>query len=79
MRAPGVVGLIQLAAVLAIALPLALFGGSWLLDGRLVYGGAFVGLAALMLLLQWRLTNPLDPVDIAEGAVERLTGDGEKK
>ncbi|MFB6353862.1 MAG: hypothetical protein ABEJ92_07220 [Halobacteriales archaeon] len=74
MRGPGVIGTVQLAAVLALAAPLLLFGLDWLLGGRPVLGATFVGLAGMMLLLQWRLTNPLDPGDLAEAAVERVTG-----
>ena len=43
MRAPGIIGTIQLAAVLVFALPLVLFGLSWVADGRLL-GLAFVGM-----------------------------------
>jgi type VI protein secretion system component VasK len=74
MRAPGVLGLLQLAVVVAFAVPLVLFGGDALLRGRLLLGTAFIALGLLMLILQWWLTNPLDPLDIAEAAAERLTG-----
>jgi hypothetical protein len=72
MRAPGLIGTIQLAAVLAVAGPLLLFGIDWLIGGRPVFGAAFVGIALAMLVLQWRLTNPLDPADLAEAAAERV-------
>lgn len=75
MRAPGVIGLLQLAAVLAFAAPLLFFGAESLLEGRTLLGGAFVTLGALMLFLQWWLTNPLDPADIAEAAAERVARD----
>lgn len=75
MRAPGVLGLLQLAVVVAFAVPLLLFGGDALLRGRVLLGTAFIALGVLMLTLQWWLTNPLDPLDIAEAAVERLTGE----
>ncbi|MFB6361738.1 MAG: hypothetical protein ABEH59_10515 [Halobacteriales archaeon] len=77
MRAPGVLGLLQLAVVVAFAVPLLLFGGDALLRGRVLLGAAFIVLGGLMLVLQWWLTNPLDPLDMAEAAVERLTGDRE--
>lgn len=73
MRAPGIIGTLQLAAVLALAAPLLLFGLDWLLAGRTVLGGAFVAIAVLMLILQRWLANPFDPGDLAEAAVERLT------
>lgn len=77
MRKPGVIGTLQLAAVLAFALPLLFFGTDSLLRGRTMSGMAFVALGALLLGLQWWLTNPLDPADLAEAAVERVTRDNE--
>ena len=70
MRPPGIIGTLQLAAVLVFALPLVLFGLSWAADGRPL-GFAFVALGVAMVLLQRYLTNPLDPGDLAEAAVER--------
>lgn len=77
MRAPGLIGTLQLAAVLAFAVPLSWFGADALLAGRTLLGGAFLALAALMVLLPWGLTNPLDPGDLTEAAVERVTRDDE--
>lgn len=77
MRAPGVVGTLQLAAVLALAAPLLLFGVDWVLSGRRLLGGVFVAIALSMLLMQWWLTNPLDPADVAEAAVEFVADDDE--
>lgn len=78
MRAPGVIGTLQLAAVLAFAVPLLVFGADALLNGRPVLGGAFVALGALLLVLQWWLTNPLDPADLAEAAIDRVAGEREE-
>ncbi|MDZ7701586.1 MAG: hypothetical protein U5J98_05690 [Halobacteriales archaeon] len=78
MRAPGVIGTLQLAAVLAFAAPLLFFGAESLVEGRTLMGGAFLALGALMLFLQWWLTNPLDPADLAEAAAERVAGDPEE-
>ena len=78
MRAPGIVGTLQLAAVLAIAAPLLLFGLDWLAAGRVVLGGAFVGLAVAMLALQHWLRNPLDPADVVEAALDRVGRDDEE-
>lgn len=77
MRAPGIVGTLQLAVVLALAAPLFVFGVDWLLGGRYLLGGTFVAIAALMLLMQWRLTNPFDPGDLAEIAIDIVVGDDE--
>ncbi len=79
MRAPGLVGIVQLAAGLALALPLGLFGVTWLLEGRTLAGAGFLALAALMLLLPWRLSNPLDPGDLAGAAFERVVGDEDEE
>ena len=74
MRAPGLIGTIQLAAAVVFALPLGLFGLQLLADGRTL-GLAFLAVAGLMLLLPHFLTNPLDPADAAERAAERFVGD----
>lgn len=74
MRAPGLIGLIQLAIPVAFAIPVGLFGLSWLLDGRIL-GAGFLGLALLMVGIPYALTNPLDPGDVAEAAVERVVDD----
>lgn len=76
MRAPGLVGTIQLAAAAVFALPLAAFGLGWLIEGRPL-GLAFVAIAGLMLALPYVLTNPADPADVAEAAGERATGKDE--
>lgn len=78
MRAPGLIRTVQLAAVLSLAAPLLFFGVDFLLRGRVPSGLAFIALGSLMLLMQWRLTNPIDPGDLAEAAVDRLAGDGEE-
>lgn len=74
MRAPGIIGLLQLVVPVAFALPVALFGLSWLVGGR-VLGIGFVAVAILMVAVPYTVTNPLDPGDIAEAAVERVVDD----
>lgn len=76
MAAPGIIGTVQLAATLVLALPLVLFGLVWLVDGRPA-GAAFVGVGIFMILLQRYLTNPLDPGDVAEAVVDYVAGDDE--
>ena len=78
MRAPGLIGTIQLAVAVVFALPLALFGLQWVAEGRTM-GFAFLALAGLMLILPHFLTNPLDPGDVAENAVERVVGSDENE
>lgn len=76
MRSLGLIGTLQLAAAAVFALPLAAFGLGWLADGRPL-GLAFLGVAGLMLALPYFLTNPLDPADVAEKTVERVSGEEE--
>lgn len=78
IRRPGIVGTLQLAATLVFALPALLFGLERLAAGRLLVGGAFVALAVIMLLLQRHLTNPFDPGDVAEAALDRVTDDDDR-
>ncbi|MFB6300446.1 MAG: hypothetical protein ABEH65_09315 [Halobacteriales archaeon] len=73
MRGPGLIGLLQLAGTLVFAIPAGLFGLERVIAGEFLVGGAFLGLAALFVLAGRVLTNPLDPGDIAETAVERAT------
>jgi hypothetical protein len=75
MRAPGVIGTLQLAAVLAFAVPLLVFGVDALLGGRPLLGGGFLALGVLLLGLQWWLTNPFDPADVGEAVVDRIARD----
>lgn len=74
MRAPGLIGLLQLAVPVAFAIPVGLFGLTWLLEGNTL-GAGFVVLAALMVAVPYTLTNPLDPGDMAEAAVDRVVDD----
>ena len=68
--------MIGLAVTLAFAIPVGAFGVSWLLDGRPL-GVAFVALAALMIAVERYLTNPLDPTDVGEAIVDRVTREKE--
>lgn len=62
----GIIGTLQLAATLAFALPVALLGVQFLLDGRAL-GLAFVAVAVLMVALEEYLTSPTDvPAIVAE-------------
>lgn len=77
MRAPGLIGTVQLAAAVVFALPLAFFGLDMLAGGRPL-GLAFLAVAALMLALPHFLTNPFDPGDAVEVAADRVGGDEEE-
>lgn len=73
MRAPGIVGTIQLAAVLVLAVPLLYLGVAMVAGGHLT-GVLFLAVGGLMVGLSWWLRNPLDPGDVADAAVSRLLG-----
>ena len=79
MRAPGIIGTIQLAAVLALALPAMLFGLDWWLRGGRPLGVVFVALGVLMLVLHHQLTNPIDPGDIAGVVLDRVGRNGKQR
>lgn len=76
MWGTGLFGLVRLAVTLAIALPMALFGIEFLFTGRPI-GLAFIVIASLLIGLQHYLTNPFDPGDVAEAAVDRVSRDEE--
>lgn len=65
----GVVDTIQLAAAVALALPIALLGAQLALDGQSL-GYVFLALAALLVVVQHFLTMPT-PGDIGGKAAER--------
>ncbi len=67
----GIIGTLQLAVVVAFALPVALMGATFLVDGRPAAGVAFLAVAALMIGLQQYLTTP---TDLPSSAVEKVTG-----
>lgn len=56
----GIVGLVQLGIVLAFAVPVGLLGLEKLLAGDALVGGAFLGIAALMVAVEEYLTTPGD-------------------
>lgn len=67
----GIIGLVGLAITVAFAIPIALFGLSLLADGATLVGAAFVGIAALMVVLEELLTTP---GDIPGKAAEKVVG-----
>ncbi|MFC4550664.1 MULTISPECIES: DUF7533 family protein [Halorussus] len=73
MSKPGIIGTIQLAATLVFALPVGLLGVNKLLAGETVVGGAFLGVAVLMVALEEYLTTPTDvPASLAEKTVGKV-------
>lgn len=71
MKAPGILGTIQLAGTLLFAIPIGLFGLEKLLAGELVFGGSFLAIAVLMVVVQQYATTP---ADVPVGLAERVTG-----
>ncbi|WP_458186867.1 DUF7533 family protein [Haladaptatus sp. NG-WS-4] len=67
----GILDTVSLAATLVFAIPIALFGIERLLAGQTLLGGAFVVVAALMVVLREWLTTP---TDIPVSAVQKVVG-----
>jgi hypothetical protein len=80
--ARGILGTIGLAATLVFAIPVGLLGLNFLVDGRYLLGAGFLGVAALMVILQEYVTTPTDlPGKAAEkavGAVVEMPEDDDK-
>ncbi|PSP56334.1 hypothetical protein BRC82_02245 [Halobacteriales archaeon QS_1_67_19] len=73
MQRLGLIGTVQLAATLVFALPVALLGVQFLLDGRTLLGAGFVAVGALMVALEEYLTTPSDvPGSLAQKTVGRV-------
>ncbi|WP_458207012.1 DUF7533 family protein [Haladaptatus sp. NG-SE-30] len=67
----GILDTVSLAATLVFAIPIALFGIERLLAGQTLFGGAFVVIAALMVVLREWLTTP---TDIPASAAQKVVG-----
>jgi len=67
----GIVGTVQLAATLVFAIPVAMFGLDFLLQGRTLMGAAAVGVAVLMVVMEEYLTTP---GDVPGKAAEKVVG-----
>ena len=69
----GIIGLVQLAAALVLATPVALLGLQFLTRGELLAGAAFLAIAAGMVLVEEYLVTPRDvPGMVAERVVGRV-------
>ncbi|MFC6736271.1 DUF7533 family protein [Halolamina salina] len=72
----GLLETVGVAGSLVFAIPLGIYAAERLLGGDLVVGGAFLGVAMLMVLLPKYLTTPGDlPGMAAERAVEGVVSD----
>ena len=67
----GIIDTVSLAATLMFAIPIALFGIDRIVAGQLYLGGAFVVIAAGMVLLREKLTTP---TDIPSSAAQKVVG-----
>lgn len=65
----GILDLLQTAAAVVLAAPIAMLGVAYLLDGRLL-GGAFVVVAILLVVVQRIL---LTPEDLSLGLASEVT------
>jgi hypothetical protein len=80
LRAPvsRILDLLTMALVLALGVPIGLFGAELLLAGR-PWGAAYLGLAAALLLGHHVLTTPEDvPKRVVQYAVGRAVRDPEE-
>jgi hypothetical protein len=76
----GIIGTIQLAATLALAIPVAMFGVGVLLEGQTLLGGAALGIAVLMVVMEEYLTTPGDvPGKAAEKAAKTVVGTDDER
>jgi len=79
MKGPGILETVGLAGSLVFAIPVALFGLDSLLAGRTLFGGAFLVVAVLMVVLPRYLWSPTDvPAAMAERAASRIVKDEEE-
>jgi hypothetical protein len=67
----GILGTLRFAVTFAFALPVALMGASFVVDGRIAMGVGFLAVAALMVGLQQYLTTP---GDLPGAAAEKVVG-----
>ncbi len=67
----GVIGLVQLAATLVLAVPVALLGLQFLTRGEVLAGGVFLAIAAGMVLIEEYVVTPRDVPGLL---VERVVG-----
>ncbi|WP_227355646.1 DUF7533 family protein [Haladaptatus salinisoli] len=76
----GILDTISLAATLVFAIPIALFGIERLLAGQTLFGGAFVVVAVLMVVLREWLTTPTDvPASAAQKVVGKVAKTEDEK
>ena len=74
----GLIGLVQLAATLVLAVPVALLGLQFLTRGETLAGVAFLAIAAGMVLVEEYLVTPRDlPGLLVERVVGRVAKDPE--
>jgi hypothetical protein len=74
----GIIGLVQLAATLVLAVPVALLGLQFLTRGETLAGVAFLAIAAGMVLVEEYLVTPRDlPAAVVERVVGRVAKEPE--
>ncbi len=74
----GIIGLVQLAATLILAIPVALLGLQFLTRGEVLGGATFLAIAAGMVLVEKYVVTPRDlPGLLAERVVGRVAKEPE--
>lgn len=69
----GILDMVGLVAALAFAIPVALFGLERLVAGDALLGGALLGIAAGMVIVEEYVTTPRDiPAAVASEAASRV-------
>ena len=76
----GVIDYITLGSTLVFAIPIGLFGGQLLVEGRLLLGLTGLGVAVSLILVEQFLWTPDNiPADIGQSLVKRVVGDPTEK
>jgi len=72
----GILDLLELAVVVALAIPIALLGVQFLVDGSLLLGGGFLAMAAGLVWIKQFLPSPTDvPKEIAQQSVSTIANE----
>ncbi|MFB6111270.1 MAG: hypothetical protein ABEJ35_01910 [Halobacteriaceae archaeon] len=74
----GLIDTLQTAAAVVLAAPIAMLGGSFLLEGRLLAGAGFLAIAIGLVAIQRYLVTPRDvPLELAANLADRVVKEPE--
>ena len=72
----GILDLVELAVVVGLAIPIALLGVQFLVEGDALLGGGFLGLGVAMVLVKFYLPSPTDvPKEMAQESAKVIAKD----